>query len=188
MAARQGGPGPRRGGGPGGAMMRGGEKPKDIKATLSKFLKYLGKYKIGIALIIILSVAASLFNIAGPKLLGNATDVIYNSVSKSLSTGIIEIDYAALKKIVLTLVGLYLLSYIFSVIRGLTMSGIANNITYQFRKDIDEKINRLPLSYFDTTSTGDVLSRMTNDVDSISQSIRETITELVSSFIAIMRQ
>lgn len=186
MAARQGGPGPRRGGGPGGAMMRGGEKPKDIKATLSKFLKYLGKYKIGIALIIILSVAASLFNIAGPKLLGNATDVIYNSVSKSLSTGIIEIDYAALKKIVLTLVGLYQLSYIFSVIRGLTMSGIANNITYQFRKDIDEKINRLPLSYFDTTSTGDVLSRMTNDVDSISQSIRETITELVSSFIAIL--
>lgn len=174
----------RRGGGP--AAMRGGEKPKDLKNTLKKFLKYLGTYKIAIIFVMLLSSLSSIFRILGPKLLGNATDILYNAVEKSLTIGKIEINYEGLLKIILGLISIYLCSYIFSVVQGFTMAKISNNITYRFRKDIDQKINRLPVSFFDTTSTGDIISRITNDVDSINQSIRETLTEFSSSITLII--
>lgn len=172
-----------RGGGRGGPpSMRGGEKPKDFRTTSKKFLKYLGAYKIGIVIVMVLASLSSLFRILGPKFLGDATDVLYNAVEESLTTGKIIINYDALLKVVASLIMLYCIAYIFSIIQGFTMAKISNNITYRLRKDVDEKINRLPISFFDVTSTGDVLSRITNDVDTINQSIRETLTQFASSF------
>ncbi|MEG1782819.1 MAG: ABC transporter transmembrane domain-containing protein, partial [Oscillospiraceae bacterium] len=168
MPMRPGGGG---GGGGGRMMMRGGEKPKNFSDTFKKFVKYLGAYKVGIIFVMVLASLSSLFKVIGPKVLGAGTDILYSAVENSLVIGSIVIDYGALLKIVLTLTGLYLISYVFSVAQGFTMAKISNNITYRFRRDIDEKINRLPLSFFDKTSTGDVLSRITNDVDSINQSI-----------------
>ncbi len=174
--------GVRRGGRGGPASMRGGEKPKDFKTTSKKFLKYLGVYKIGIVVVMVMASLSSLFRILGPKFIGDATDVLYNAVRESINTGKIIINYDALLKVVTSLIVLYCIAYIFSVIQGFTMARISNNITYKLRKDIDEKINRLPISFFDVTSTGDVLSRITNDVDTINQSIRETLTQVASSF------
>lgn len=179
---------PGRGGGGrgGGAAMRGGEKPKDFKTTMKKFLKYLGAYKLGIFLVMIMAAASSFFKVVGPKILGQATDILYNAVEEGIVTGVISIDYATLRKMVMLLLALYIISYVFSVCQGFTMAKMSNNITYRLRKDIDEKINRLPLSFFDTTSTGDVLSRITNDVDSINRSVRETLTQLASSLTLII--
>ncbi|MEG1862684.1 MAG: ABC transporter ATP-binding protein [Oscillospiraceae bacterium] len=179
-------PGGGGGGGGGRMMMRGGEKPKNFSDTFKKFVKYLGAYKVGIIFVMVLASLSSLFKVIGPKVLGAGTDILYSAVENSLVIGSIVIDYGALLKIVLTLTGLYLISYVFSVAQGFTMAKISNNITYRFRRDIDEKINRLPLSFFDKTSTGDVLSRITNDVDSINQSIRETLTQFASSITMII--
>ncbi len=174
---------PRRGGGGGGrgSAMRGGEKPKDISGTLKRFLKYLGAYKFAIGIVMLISAVASLFRVIGPKLLGQATNTLYRAVENAFKTGSIVIDYDALKRIVLMMVCLYVVSWAFSIIQGLTMAKISNNLTFRFRKEIDEKINRLPVSYFDTTSTGDIMSRITNDVDTISGSISNTLTQFASS-------
>ena len=176
------------GGGGGGrhAAIRGGEKPKDLKGTIKKSFAYLGFYKAGLAMVMLMAAASSVFRVIGPNLLGNATDVLYKAVEAGLVTGKIVIDYAALKKIVLSLCALYVVSYVFAVIQGFTTAQISNNITYRMRKDISEKINRLPISFFDVTSTGDVLSRITNDVESLSSSLRETLTQLASSITLII--
>ncbi|MBR5520491.1 MAG: ABC transporter ATP-binding protein [Oscillospiraceae bacterium] len=176
------------GGGPGGrnAAMRGGEKPKDMKKTLKKSFSYLGVYKAGLLLVMILAAASSVFKVIGPNLLGNATDVLYTAVEGAIVTGKVIIDYVALKKIVIYLIILYVISYVFSVVQGFTTAQISNNITYRMRKDISEKINRLPISFFDVTSTGDVLSRITNDVESLSSSLRETLAQLASSLTLIV--
>ena len=178
-----GGPGRGPGGGGGGrhAAIRGGEKPKDLKGTIKKSFAYLGIYKAGLALVMFLAAAASVFRVIGPRLLGNATDVLYTAVEEAVVTGKIVIDYDALIKVVMALTILYIISYIFSVVQGFTTARISNNITYRMRKDISEKINRLPISYFDVTSTGDVLSRITNDVESLSNSLRETLTQFASA-------
>ena len=177
------GPGPGRGGGGGGrhAAIRGGEKPKDLKGTIKKSFSYLGIYKAGLALVMVLAAASSVFRVLGPRLLGNATDVLYTAVETGLVTGKIVIDYAALKQVVISLCALYVVSYVFAVVQGFTTAQISNNITYRMRKDISEKINRLPISFFDVTSTGDVLSRITNDVESLSNSLRETLTQFASA-------
>ncbi|MBQ3394544.1 MAG: ABC transporter ATP-binding protein [Oscillospiraceae bacterium] len=184
-ANRRPGPGGPRGGGRGSAM-RGGEKPKDLKGTLKRFIEYIGAYKAAIALVMVLSAFASLFRVIGPRLLGKATNVLYDAVSRGFETGTISIDYAALLAVVKTMIALYLVSYLFSVIQGLSMAKVSNSLTFRFRKEIDEKINRLPVSYFDTTSTGDVLSRITNDVDTISHSIGGALTQLASSLTLIV--
>ncbi|MBQ3008283.1 MAG: ABC transporter ATP-binding protein [Oscillospiraceae bacterium] len=184
-------PPPGRPGGPGGggggrhAAIRGGEKPKDLKRTLKKSFSYLGVYRLGLALVMLLAAASSIFKVIGPNLLGKATDVLYTAVENGLVTGSIDIDYTMLTEIVGMLVALYLVSYLFSVVQGFVTAQISNNITYRMRKDISEKINRLPISFFDVTSTGDVLSRITNDVESLSGSLRETLTQLASSFTLI---
>ena len=169
----------RRGGGP--SIARGGEKPKDLKTTVKKFAAYLKDYKLAIVFVMIISALASLFRILGPKYLGDATDILYKAVENALVTGEIVIDYTALLKVVIVLAGLYIIAFGFSVFRGFTMAKISNSITYKLRKDIDEKINRLPIGYFDVTSTGDVLSRITNDVNSINQGVREVLTQLASA-------
>lgn len=178
-------PGPGGGGGRN-AAIRGGEKPKDIKKTLKKSFSYLGGYKAGLALVMLLAAASSIFKVIGPNLLGKATDVLYTAVENGVVTGQIAIDYTALQEIVFALCGLYLVSFVFSVVQGFTTAQISNNITYRMRKDISEKINRLPIGFFDVTSTGDVLSRITNDVESLSSSLRETLTQLASSLTLIV--
>ena len=178
-------PGPGGGGGRN-AAIRGGEKPKDIKKTLKKSFSYLGVYKAGLALVMLLAAASSIFKVIGPNLLGKATDVLYTAVENGVVTGQIAIDYTALQEIVFALCGLYLVSFVFSVVQGFTTAQISNNITYRMRKDISEKINRLPIGFFDVTSTGDVLSRITNDVESLSSSLRETLTQLASSLTLIV--
>ncbi len=179
-------PGPGGGGGGRHAAIRGGEKPKDMKKTLKKSFEYLGIYKAGLLMVMILAAASSIFKVIGPNLLGNATDVLYTAVETGMVTGKIVIDYAALKEIILSLTALYVISFVFSVVQGFTTAQISNNITYRMRKDISEKINRLPIGFFDVTSTGDVLSRITNDVESLSSSLRETLTQLASSLTLIV--
>ncbi|MBE6866779.1 MAG: ABC transporter ATP-binding protein, partial [Ruminococcaceae bacterium] len=179
-----GGPGRGPGGGGGGgrhAAIRGGEKPKDLKGTIKKSFAYLGIYKAGLAVVMVLAALSSVFRVIGPRLLGNATDVLYKAVENGMLTGEIVIDYNALLKVVMALCALYVVSYIFNIVQGFTTAQISNNITYRMRKDISEKINRLPIGFFDVTSTGDVLSRITNDVESLSNSLRETLTQLASA-------
>ncbi len=174
------------GGGGGRALMRGGEKPKNFTATLKKLIKYLGNYKVVIFIVMILASIASLFKAFTPKLLGNATDVLYNAVEESLITSSITVDFESLFNIVLTLIFLAVFSYIVSLIQGFAMAKVANGFTYKLRKDIVAKINKLPLNYFDTTQTGDILSRITNDVDSITNSIREVMTQLAVAITLII--
>ena len=179
-----GGPGRGPGGGGGGgrhAAIRGGEKPKDLKGTIKKSFAYLGIYKAGLAVVMVLAALSSVFRVIGPRLLGNATDVLYKAVENGMLTGEIVIDYNALLKVVMALCALYVVSYIFNIVQGFTTAQISNNITYRMRKDISEKINRLPIGFFDVTSTGDVLSRITNDVESLSNSLRETLTQFASA-------
>lgn len=177
--------GPGGGGGGRHAAIRGGEKPKDMKKTLKKSFSYLGIYKAGLLLVMLLAAASSIFKVIGPNLLGNATDVLYTAVENGMVTGKIVVNYVALKKIIVELFVLYVISFLFSVVQGFTTAQISNNITYRMRKDISEKINRLPIGFFDVTSTGDVLSRITNDVESLSSSLRETLTQLASSLTLI---
>ena len=185
-APRPGGPGgPGRGPGGGGggrhAAIRGGEKPKDLKGTIKKSFAYLGIYKAGLALVMVLAALSSVFRVIGPRLLGNATDVLYKAVENGMLTGDIIVDYDALLKVVIALCTLYVISYVFNIVQSFTTAQISNNITYRMRKDISEKINRLPIGFFDVTSTGDVLSRITNDVESLSNSLRETLTQFASA-------
>ena len=180
FAAPQGRPG----GGPGGggpAVLRGGEKARDFGGTIAKLLKYLNKYKYLMVVVMFISLFSSIFGIIGPKLMGKATDVLYKAVEDGFVTGRIVIDYTALFRIIALMVILYVISYLFSLVHGFIMAKISNSITYTLRKDVVAKINRMPLNYFDRVSTGDVLSRITNDIDSISQSISESITRLIST-------
>ncbi|MEG1895191.1 MAG: ABC transporter ATP-binding protein, partial [Oscillospiraceae bacterium] len=172
------------GGGP--AMMRGGEKPKDLKGTIKKLAQYIGKYKVGVAFVLILSAASSLFSLVGPKLLGQGTDVLYEAVEKSFSIGKIVIDYDKLWGIIILMAALYIISFLFSLTQGFMMAKISNKVTYNLRNDVSLKINKLPLHYFDTTSKGDVLSRITNDVDTINQSLNESMTRLAAAITLII--
>ncbi len=176
------------GGGGGGAMaaIRGGEKPRDFKTTFKKLFNYLGVYKFIILIVMILASISSFFKAFTPRLLGNATDILYNAAENSLLSGEFNLNYEDLLSIILMLVGLAVLSYIVSLIQGFAMAKVANNFTYRLRKEISEKINKLPLSYFDKTQTGDILSRITNDVDSISNSIREVMTQIAIAITLII--
>ncbi|MEG1049126.1 MAG: ABC transporter ATP-binding protein [Oscillospiraceae bacterium] len=167
-------------------MMRGGEKPKDLKGTIKKLAQYIGKYKVGVAFVLILSAASSLFSLVGPKLLGQGTDVLYEAVEKSFSIGKIVIDYDKLWGIIILMAALYIISFLFSLTQGFMMAKISNKVTYNLRNDVSLKINKLPLHYFDTTSKGDVLSRITNDVDTINQSLNESMTRLAAAITLII--
>ena len=154
--------------GPMGGMRRGQgttEKPKDFKKTTKKLIKnYLAKYKIAIIVVILFAVGSTIFTIVGPKILGNATTEIFNGLVGKLSGGS-GIDFGKLGQIALTLIGLYVISAIFSFIQGFTMTGVTQKITYKLRNDIAIKINKLPMNYFDKKTNGEVLSIITNDID-----------------------
>jgi ATP-binding cassette subfamily B protein len=171
--------GPMGGGGPM-AMMRRGEKPRDFKGTLTKLIQYLGRYRLLILFIWLLAIASTVAMIVGPKILGNATTKLFEGVMAQIAgTGSVDFGYIG-HILVLTLM-LYLVSALLSYGQGWIMSNVAMNITYRFRKDIAEKINRMPFNYFDGTSHGEVLSRITNDVDTVSQTLNQSLTQIITS-------
>lgn len=172
--------GPRRGRMGGHGHMQSGEKAKDFKGTMKKLLRYIGAYKIQIFFVILFAVGSTVFSIIGPKILGKATTEIFNGLVGKV-TGGSGIDFEKIAKILITLLCLYLTSALFSLIQGFLMTGVSQKLTYRMRKDISEKINRLPMKYFDKMTHGEILSRVTNDVDTLSQSLNQSMTQVVTS-------
>ena len=174
-------PGPM--GGPGKKSL---EKAKDFKGTTKKLIKeYLSKYKIALIIVFIFAIGSTIFTIVGPKILGNATTEIFNGIVGKISGGT-GIDFGKIGKILLTLIGLYVISALFSFIQGFTMTGVAQKITYKLREDISKKINRLPMKYFDKKTHGEVLSVITNDVDTLSANLNQSITQIITSFCTLI--
>lgn len=175
------------GGGHMGGAMRGGEKAKDFKGTMKNLMKYLNPFKWGMLLVIIFAIGSAAFSIVGPKILGKATNKIFDGLMAKLTgaTGA-GIDFAYIGKVLLFLLGLYLLSALFSFIQGFVMSGISQKVSYNLRKEISEKINRMPLKYFDSKTHGEVLSRVTNDVDSVSQNLNQSMTQVITSITTLI--
>ena len=165
--------------------MQGGEKAKDFKGTIKKLLKYMRRYYGAIAFVILFAIASTVFNIVGPTILGNATTEIFNGLVKKVQ-GTGGIDFSKIRGILLTLLGLYLTSAAFSFLQGLIMTHVSNNTTYQMRKDISEKIHRMPMEYFESRTFGEVLSRITNDVDTLGQSLNQSMTQIITSVATII--
>ncbi|MBY0758407.1 ABC transporter ATP-binding protein [Sellimonas caecigallum] len=163
-----------------GRPMGAGEKAKDFKGTMKKLLKYIGRYKIAIVFVMIFAVGSTVFNIVGPKILGKATTEIFTGLVGKVSGGK-GIDFGKIGVILLTLMGLYVISALFSLVQGFIMTGVTQKLTYRMRKEISEKINRMPMNYFDTRTHGEVLSRITNDVDTLSQSLNQSVTQMITS-------
>lgn len=172
---------PRRGHGPMGGMRGGFEKPKDFKGTFSKLLDYLRPYRLKLIIVMIFAIGSTVFSIAGPKILGKATTKIYEGVISKITGSGGGIDFQYLLNTVLLLLGLYIISAVFSYIQGLIVTGVSQKVSYNLRKEISEKINRLPLKYFDSVSHGDVLSRVTNDVDTVSQTLNQSLSQIITS-------
>ena len=175
--------------GPMGGPMRGRtstEKPKDFKKTTKKLIdSYLSKYKIALIVVIIFAIGSTIFTIVGPKILGNATTEVFNGLISKISGGS-GIDFGKIAQIALTLLGLYLLSAVFSFIQGFTMTGVAQKITYKLRNDIAAKINKLPMNYFDKRTNGEVLSIITNDIDTLSMNLNQSITQIITAICTII--
>lgn len=169
-----------RRGGHGGPRMMAGEKAKDFKGSMAKLLQYMAKYKIRFVIMFVFAIAGTVFNIVGPKILGKATTELFNGlVAKIGGTG--GIDFTKIAQILLFTLGLYVCSSIFSFIQGFIMTGISNDVTYSLRKDISKKINRLPLKYYESRTTGEILSRVTNDVDTLQNGLNQSVTQLITS-------
>jgi ATP-binding cassette subfamily B multidrug efflux pump len=172
------------GGGPQGMMK--GEKPRDFKGTMKKLIAYLGVYRLSILGVMVFATASTVFSIIGPKILGKATDKLFEGVINQVSGNGAGFDFLYIGNILLIMVGLYLLSILFSYIQGWIMSGVSADISYRFRKDIDEKIHRMPLRYFDGTNHGEVLSRITNDVDTVNQTLNQSMTQIITSLVSVV--
>ena len=176
--------------GPMGGPMRKGqgtvEKPKDFKKTTKKLINsYLAKYKIAIIVVILFAIGSTIFTIVGPKILGNATTEIFNGLVSKISGGN-GIDFGKIGQIALTLIGLYIISALFSFIQGFLMTGVSQKITYKLRNDIATKINRLPMKYFDKKTHGEVLSVITNDIDTLSMNLNQSITQIITAICTII--
>lgn len=161
------------------------EKAKDFKGTLKKLLQYVSRYKITILIVILFAIASTAFSIIGPKILGNATTEIFNGLVRKIGGGA-GIDFGKISGILLTLLGLYLASLLFSFLQGYLMSGVSQKISYNLRKEISDKMHRLPLKYYDKTTNGEVLSRVTNDVDTLSQNLNQSVTQVITSIATII--
>ena len=166
-------------GGPGRGMAPG-EKAKDLKETMVKLIKYMRRFYVPIVMVIIFAIASTVFNIVGPTILGDATTEIFKGLVRKVSGGS-GIDFDKVKHILLMLLSLYVASAIFSFIQGLIMTHVSNNVSYQMRKDISEKIHRMPMKYFESRTYGEVLSRVTNDVDTLGQSLNQSMTQIITS-------
>lgn len=156
------------------------ERAKDFKGTLLQLVRNLGRYRLSLVTAIVFAILSTIFNIAGPKVLAKATTALATGwIAKLRGTG--SIDFVYIGRILLFLLGMYLLSSAFSFIQGWLMTGLSQKVCYDFRKQISEKINRLPLAYFEKRTVGEVLSRITNDVDTLGQSLNQSITQLITS-------
>lgn len=185
---RQNPPAPRmRRGGMGGhgGPAGGGEKAKNFGKTMRKLTAYMGRYKWGILTVLVFAVASTVFNVVGPKILGRATTEIFNGLTGKLSGGP-GIDFVAIGRILLTLLVLYGVSALCSFVQGLTMTTISQKVSFRMRKEMSEKINRLPMNYYDAKTHGEVLSRITNDVDTLGQSLNQSITQMITSVTTII--
>ena len=163
-----------------GRGMMPGEKAKDFKGTMKKLMSYLGKYTYAIIAVFIFAIGSVAFSVIGPKVLGKATTEIFNGLIGKISGGD-GIDFDKIKIILLTLVALYIVSAILSFIQGFIMSGISQKLAYNLRDELSKKINRLPMSYFDKTTNGEVLSRFTNDIDTLAQSLNQSLTQIITA-------
>lgn len=170
--------------GHGGPMGHGpgapGEKAKDFKGTISKILAYMGHYKIALGFVIVFAIISTVFNVAGPKILSKATTELFTGLMSKLSGGS-GIDFGKIGKILIALLCIYVVSSVFSFLQGWIMTGISQKMTFRMRKEISEKINRMPMDYFESRTVGEVLSRITNDVDTVGQSLNQSITTLITS-------
>lgn len=176
-----GGPGMMRGGG-----MMGGEKARDFKGTMLKLIQYLKAYQISILVVMIFAIASTVFSILGPKILGKATTKLFEGVLAQIAGTGTGIDFVYIGNILLLMIGLYLASALFSYIQGWIMAGVSAKIAYRFRQDIADKINRMPLKYFDRTNHGEVLSRITNDVDTINQTLNQSLSQIITSLVTVI--
>ena len=172
--------------------MRGGsgnaphEKPKDFKKTTKKLIKqYLSKYKIALAIVILFAVGSTIFTIVGPKILGNATTEIFNGIVDKMSGGN-GIDFGKIGSIAISLIVLYIVSALFSFIQGFTMTSVSQKLTYKLRNHIAVKINKLPMKYFDKRTNGEVLSVITNDIDTLSMNLNQSITHIITAVCTIV--
>ncbi|MCI8300494.1 MAG: ABC transporter ATP-binding protein [Lachnospiraceae bacterium] len=170
----------RMGHGPGPGGIAPGEKAKNFKGTVKKLLQYIGRYKFGILFVLIFAVASTVFGIAGPKILGNATTELFNGLVEKV-TGSGGINFGRIGEILLFLLTIYLFSALCSFVQGFIMTGITQKICFRFRKDISQKINRMPMKYFESRTVGEVLSRITNDVDTLGQGLNQSVTQLITS-------
>ena len=175
--------GPRRG--PMGHGRMGGEKAKDFKGTMGKLIKYMSAFKIQMLFVVIFAIGGTVFNIIGPKILGKATTEIFNGLVSKVSGGS-GMDFEKIATILLTALALYVTSALCSLVQGFLMTGVSQKTTYQLRKEISQKINRMPMNYFDTRTHGEVLSRVTNDVDTLGQSLNQSATQIITSTTTII--
>lgn len=156
------------------------EKAKDFKTAMKRLLNYMNRYRLQLAVMMIFAVGSTIFNIVGPKVLGKATTELYEGLVSKISGGA-GIDFGKIGEILLFALGLYLISSAFSFIQGFIMTGISNQVTYNLRKDISAKINKIPLKYFESRTHGEILSRITNDIDTLQTSINQSFTQLITS-------
>lgn len=161
--------------------MMPGDKARDFSGTMRKLAKYLSVYRVAIGIVLVFAVASTVFSIAGPKILGLATTRLFEGVMGQIAGTGEGIDFDYIGTIILIMVGLYVTSAVFSYIQGWVMAGVSMDVAYNFRKDIADKINRLPLGYFDGTNQGEVLSRVTNDVDTLTQTLSQSMTQIITS-------
>ena len=166
--------------GPMGNRMQQGEKAKDFKTAIKKLIAYIGKYKAAIVVVMLFAVGSTIFNVAGPKILGKATTALSEGLMAKIG-GTGSIDFTKIGKILLFVLALYLGSAIFNFIQGWIMTGITQKICYRLRKEISEKINRMPMKYFESRTYGEVLSRITNDVDTLGMGLNQSVTMLITS-------
>ncbi len=171
------------GGGP--MAMLKGEKPRDFKGTLNKLIKYLGQYRGVILLVWLFAIGSTIASIFGPKILGNATTRLFQGVMAQIA-GTGTIDFTYIGRIIIQVLLLYVFSAMLAYVQGWLMTNVAMNITYRFRKDISEKVNRMPFKYFDGTNHGEILSRITNDVDTVSQTLNQSLTQIITSVTTVV--
>ncbi len=175
---------PRHGGGPGGMMP--GEKARNFKGSMKQLISYLGPYRLGILLMMLMAIGGTVFSIFGPRILGQATTELYAGVVRIVQGDPLGIDLNKIGTILLRVLLLYGISTVLSLVQGLIMSQISADITYKMRKEISQKLDHLPLSYFDRVTQGEVLSRVTNDVDAISTTLNQSLSEIITSLTRII--
>ena len=169
-----------------GPVMASGEKAKDFKGTLKKLLAYLKPHRVAVTFVVIFAIASTVFNIVGPKILGQATTKIFEGVMNMIANTGSGIDFEAIAKILLFLVGLYIISAVFSALQGFLMTGVSMKVTYKLRENTFAKINRLPFKYFDKTSYGEVLSFLTNDIETVNQTLNQSLTQIITSVATVI--